>query len=249
MANILHFGETGEGLHEGEGVHEGLRILAAGAVREALARCAEDFCISGGGVTMLIDTSGGILSRIGRGERHDLVAAASDAIENLAQRGLLEGSPLVLGAARLALGVRVGEVAPDISSLAAYKQALLAARSFARGDPAGGGTGGRLIEEGIARIGALELTTHKTLLRVGGHNVMAAVADGWADFGLTQSTEIGPAPGVEIGGFLPDGVQTETLYCIAAQKGASARAQAMLAHLAGAGARKRFADAGFFAAG
>ena len=240
MADQLHFG-SGSGEH--------VRILGAGAVREALARCAEDFCASGGAVSLQVDTSGGILSRMANGEVYDLVAAASDAVDNLAQRGLLQGAPLVLGAARLAMGVRKGTAAPDISSMEAYKNALLGARCFVRGDPKGGGTGGRLIEDGLARLGVLDLTMEKTLLRVGGHNVMAAVADGSADFGLTQSTEIGPAPGVEIGGFLPEGVQVETIYSIAAQKGASAGAQALLAHLASAAGRKRFADAGFFAAG
>lgn len=239
--DILRFGDRN--LQAGE---VPLRLLGAGAVRESLARCAEDFCIGGGAIDMQVDTSGGILARMAQGEVYDLVAAASEAIDDLVRRDLLIGEPLDLGAAKLALGVRKGEAAPDISSIAAYKKALLDARCFARGDPKGGGTGGRLIEEGLASIGALEPTLYKTLLRVGGHNVMAAVAEGLADFGITQSTEIGPAPGVEIGGFLPEGVQTQTLYCIAAQKGASARAQAMLAHLAGAGARKRFADAGFF---
>jgi molybdate transport system substrate-binding protein len=244
MADHLHFG-SGKGSGSGEQV----RVLGAGAVREALARCAEDFCASGGEVSLQVDTSGGILARMAGGEVYDLIAAASEALDDLAHKGLLEGPLLVLGAARLAMGVRKGAVAPDISSIAAYKDALLGARCFVRGDPKGGGTGGRLIEDGLARIGVLDLTMEKTLLRVGGHNVMAAVADGSADFGLTQSTEIGPAPGVEIGGFLPEGVQVETIYVIAARTGASAGSRALLAHLASAAGRKRFEDAGFFAAG
>lgn len=236
------------------GAGDGLRILCAGAVREALSACAAAFCAqeAGRGIRLQVDTSGGVLARLARGERFGLVAAASDAMDELAARGALQGAPVALGASRLALGVRVGEPAPDVSSVERFAQALLAARAFSRGDPAGGGTGGRLIEEGLARLGLLEATRAKTLLRVGGHRVMAAVADGSADFGLTQSTEITPAPGVEIGAFLPPGLQAETVYAASAladaQGAEAAAAQAFLAHAQGAQGRAAFAQAGFFSA-
>ena len=231
------------------------RILCAGAVREALIVCAQAFCAARPDVRLAIqvDTSGGALARLARGERFDLIAAARDALDDLAGRGGLSGARAALGASRLALGVRSGEAGPDVSTLAAYRAALLAARAFSRGDPAGGGTGGRLIEEGLARLGLLEATQAKTLLRVGGHKVMAAVAAGEADFGLTQSTEIAAAPGVEIAAFLPEGAQAETRYeaCALAQAGEGAsgeEARAFLAHLASAPGRAAFAAAGFFGA-
>jgi len=230
-------------------------ILCAGAVREALVVCARAFCAArpDARLALQVDTSGGALARLARGERFHLIAAASDALDELAGRGALSGARVVLGASRLALGVPAGAPAPDISTLSAFSQTLLAARAFSRGDPAGGGTGGRLIEEGLARLGLLEPTRAKTLLRVGGHKVMAAVAEGEADFGLTQSTEIAAAPGVEIGAFLPAGLQAETRYeaSALAQAGAdeaSDAARAFLAHLASAQGRAAFAAAGFFGA-
>jgi molybdate transport system substrate-binding protein len=265
VSDSLSFGESaGEGEGEGEGL--ALRILCAGAVREALGACARAFCAQrpGARVTLRVDTSGGVLARLARGEAYDLVAAAGDAMDALARAGALAGARLPLGASRLALGVRIGERAPDVSTLEAFREALLAARSFSRGDPAGGGTGGRLIEEGLARLGLLEPTRARTLLRVGGHKVMEAVADGSADFGLTQSTEITPAPGVEIGAFLPPGLQAETVYEICAlacartsadmSADASAdassceQANAFLAHMRAAPGRAAFAAAGFFSA-
>jgi ABC-type molybdate transport system substrate-binding protein len=231
------------------------RVLCAGAVREALIVCAQAFCAArpDARLALQVDTSGGALARLARGERFHLIAAASDALDALAGRGALSGARVALGASRLALGVRVGEAAPDVSTLEAFSRTLLDARAFSRGDPAGGGTGGRLIEEGLARLGLLEPTRAKTLLRVGGHRVMAAVADGEADFGLTQSTEIAAAPGVEVAAFLPAGLQVETRYeaCALAEAGddvCGEEARAFLAHLAGAQGRAAFAAAGFFGA-
>ncbi len=227
-----------------------VRVLCAGAVREALIDCARAFCAVQADARLVIqvDTSGGALARLARGERFHLIAAASDALDELAGRGALSGARAALGASRLALGVREGERAPDISTLEAFSQTLLAARAFSRGDPAGGGTGGRLIEEGLARLGLLEPTRAKTLLRVGGHRVMAAVAEGEADFGLTQSTEIAAAPGVEVAAFLPAGLQVETRYEACALANASEEARALLAHLSSAQGRAAFAAAGFFGA-
>ena len=54
-----------------------------------------------------------------------------------------------------------------------------------------------------------------SVLRVGGHNIMGAVAEGLADFGITQSTEITPVEGVEIGvGRLLE-TQLTTVYGVA----------------------------------
>lgn len=196
----------------------GLAMLSASAVREALTDCANLFHRARGiGATLRFDTSGGIEKRVGAGESSDIVASALKPLKDLAARGLL-GAPVAVGVSRIALGVRKGETPPDISTVEKFKRVLLEARAFARGDPAGGGTAGNHLHDVLVRLGLLDAVKDKSILRVGGYKVMAEVAAGRADFGLTQGTEIAAVEGVEIGTWLPDDVQLVTTYGVAPGK-------------------------------
>ena len=223
-----------------------LRILSASAVRQAITRCAELFhAQTGQGALVRFDTSGAILRRLGEGEAPDVVASSLDSLQELAGRGLLGGAPVVVGVSRVALGVRRGETPPDISTLAAFVQALRAAPVVVRGDPAGGGTAGNHLEKVLERLGLIEELAGRTILRVGGYNVMKEVAEGRAPFGLTQSTEIVAVDGVEIGAWLPDEVQLTTQYAVALGRDAAPAARDFLAFLAQEPCRAVFDAAGF----
>ena len=76
---------------------------------------------------------------------------------------------------------------------------------------------------------------------------MSEVAEGRADFGLTQSTEIPAVKGVKIGAFLPAEMQLETIYAIAAREKANAAAQQFMAFLKSEEAGKIISGAGFAA--
>ena len=198
------------------GAGSALSILSTGAVSRALTNAAAAYnektvCA----FVLAFDTAGGVEKRAAAGETPDLFASSMDSLRGLAASGVLSGAPRPLGAVRIALGVRKGESAPDISTLDTFKTALLNARKIARGDPAGGGTAAKHMVDTLTSIGMMDIVAAKSVLRVGGHNVMAAVAEGLADFGITQSTEITPVEGVEIGGWLPPQVQLTTVYGVA----------------------------------
>lgn len=227
----------------------GLSILSASAARKGFTTLAQAFHdLTGTGVELRFDTSGRVIDRICGGEAVDVVVGSMDALRTLEERGLLRTPPQAFGASRIALGVRKGEAAPDISTMAAFRAALLNARAFSRGDPAGGGTAGQHLHRVLERMGVLGALADKNILRVGGYNVMAEVAAGRADFGLTQSTEIGPVEGVEIGAWAPEEAQATTVYG-AATAGAGRDGEALRAFMglfAGPQGRAAFADAGFF---
>ena len=225
---------------------ETLRILSASAVRQAITKCAELFdARNGRGAVARFDTSGAILRRIGEGEACDVVASSLDSLEELNAKGLLGGAPVVVGAARVALGVRRGEAAPDISTVDALVAALRAAPVIVRGDPAGGGTAGNHLQKMFERLGLIEETAGRTVLRIGGYNVMKEVAEGRAPFGLTQSTEIVAVEGVEIAAWLPEEVQLTTRYAVALGKNAGPAARDFLAFMAQEPCRAVFDAAGF----
>ncbi len=223
-----------------------LRILSASAVRQAITRCATLFHVqSGQDAVARFDTSGAILRRLGEGEAADVVASSLDSLQDLHARGLLGGAPVVVGVSRVALGVRHGEAPPDISTLEAFVRTLRAAPVIVRGDPAGGGTAGNHLQKVLERLGLVEELAARTVLRVGGYNVMKEVAEGRAPFGLTQSTEIVAVEGVEIGAWLPEEVQLTTRYAVALGRDASPAARDFLAFLAQEPCRAVFDAAGF----
>ena len=223
-----------------------LWILSASAVRQAITRCAELFhAQSGQGAVARFDTSGAILRRLSEGETPEVVASSLDSLDELTGRGLLGGAPVVVGVSRVALGVRRGETPPDISTLEAFVRALRAAPVIVRGDPAGGGTAGNHLQKVLERLGLIQELADRTILRVGGYNVMKEVAEGRAPFGLTQSTEIVAVDGVEIAAWLPEEVQLTTRYAVALGREATPAARDFLAFMAQEPCRAVFDAAGF----
>lgn len=222
-------------------------VLSASAQRAALTRCAQDFQRKTGvGVHFEWATSGAVTDRIEAGESFDAVAAAHSALQKLAQASRLSPGIHIVGIARIALGMRKGETPPDISTPEKFREALLNARSFSRGDPAGGGTAGNFLAAMLDRIGVLEATREKSILRVGGYNVMREVANGAADFGLTQSTEIVAVDGVEISAWLPQELQMDTVYAVTTGKTpVSPDAQAFLDFVTGPEGKEIYKRAGF----
>lgn len=238
-----------EGVVIGEGKR--LKVLSAGATRASLIAAARAYhAASGAAFDMAFDTAGGVETRAGAGERPDVFASSMDSLAALGGRGALSGAPVAMGSARIALGVRTGEAAPDISTLDKFRQALRAANKIARGDSSGGGTAAIFLDGAFTRIGVMDEVAAKSVLRVGGVNVMKAVAEGLADFGITQSTEIVPVKGVEIGGWVPDEVQLQTTYGVAlgAHAAQPDEARAFLRWLATPAGAQHFTDAGFFPA-
>ena len=226
-----------------------LRVLAASALRGVLMEAAERHSRdSGAGFELHFGTSGAIDKRVRGGEQFDLVASARDALAGLARDRLVSGELLDFGVSKLALGVRAGERAPDISSAEKFKSALLAARAISRGDPAGGGTAGNHLVKVFAQLGVTEEVGGKSILRAGGFAVMKEVAEGRADFGLTQSTEIPAVEGVAVGAYLPDDVQLTTIYAIAQGGEAQPGAGDFQLYLGSDGVKKMAAAAGFAAA-
>ncbi|MDB5532516.1 MAG: transporter substrate-binding protein [Hyphomicrobiales bacterium] len=225
-----------------------IRILSASAVRQAITGAAEAFHKrSNANLHLQFATSGAVEKRIAAGEVFDVVAASIDALSVLHERSLL-GAPSPVGSSRIALGVKDGVTAPDITTVDKFRAALLAAKHIARGDPDGGGTAGNHLHRVLERTGLLDVTRAKTILRVGGYNVMKEVVEDRADFGLTQSTEIVAVDGVGIAGWLPDDLQLVTTYAVA--KGLveplDARARDFYTSLTDGSCASIYAGAGFF---
>jgi len=221
-------------------------ILCAGALRRSVIDAAKAFHARERiGILIKLDTAGAVTKRAGAGEAADLLASSCDSLGALATKQLLSGEIFTVGEARMALGVRKGEGAPDISTMEKFVAVLRAAPVIVRGDPAGGGTGGIHLQAMFEKLGLIEETQSRTVLRIGGYNVMKEVAEGRAPFAMTQSTEIVPVPGVEIGAFIPDEVQLVTPYGLALGRNTNDASRAFLRYATSNEARPFYEGAGF----
>ena len=141
--------------------------------------------------------------------------------------------------ARVGVGVVIKEGAalPDVGSVDAFKRTLLAAKSVAYIDPASGGSSGIYLTGLFDKLGIAADIKPKAKLKRGGY-VADLIANGEAELGLHQISEILPVKGVKLVGPLPAEIQNYTTY--AAAVGADAKqpdaARALIKLLTGAAA-------------
>ena len=149
--------------------------------------------------------------------------------------------------ARVAIGVAVkkGAPSPDISSVAAFQDALLKARAVAYIDPAAGGSSGIYLSELFVKLGIADRIKPKAVLVPGGLVAERLVND-QADIALHQISEILAVPGATLVGPIPREIQNYTIYAGALGTGArdAAAARALLAALKGPEAEAILKDKG-----
>lgn len=224
-----------------------IKVLTAGAFKPVVAALAPAFEQQTGHKLVIDnDTAGALARRIGGGEAFDIVVVPVGGIEQLTKSGkVVAGSSARL--ARVAIGVAVkrGAPVPDISTVAAFKQALLDARAVAYIDPVAGGSSGIYLSQLFEKMGIAAQIKPKAVLVPGGL-VAQRVVTGEADIALHQISEILAVPGAALVGPIPAEIQNYTVY--AGGVGTAARdvpaAQALLAMLAGAGAKDVLKDKG-----
>jgi len=204
LASLLHLGiaDAAE-----------IKVFSAGGMREVLNALIPDFQkVSGHTVTMVVDTAGAIKSRILKGDKGDIAILPQPLIKELTGTGMIvPETTVVLARAAAGVAVRQGSPKPDISSVDAFKESVLKAKSVAHADPALGSQSGIHIAQVLASLGLVEKLKGKIVLTPGGGRVGGAVARGEAEFGLSHVNELIIVPGIDLVGRLPDELQTEDL--------------------------------------
>lgn len=213
-----------------------ITVLTAGAFKSVVMAVVPDFeRQSGDKVTVANDTAGALAKRIAEDEAFDVVILTPAAIEQLVQNGkVASGSPMRLARVAIGVAVKKGAPVPDIATVAAFETALRQARSVAYIDPAAGGSSGIYLAQLFAKLGLADVIKAKAVLVPGGL-VAERVANGEAELGIHQISEILAVPGVTLVGPLPAEIQNYTVYAggVAAGSRASEAARGFLAALAG----------------
>ena len=157
-----------------------------------------------------------LLKRVKEGESSDLVIMQAKDIDALIAAGrIAAGSRVDLATSGVGIAVRSGAPRPDISSAAALKRALLAAKAVAFST----GPSGVYILELFERLGIAAEIKAKSV-QIKGEPSGAAVARGDAEIAFQQVSELLPVPGIDFIGPLPSEIQRITTFSAGVQKSA-----------------------------
>ena len=184
-------------------------------------------------MTVAYGTAGAVADRVQKGDAADIVISSVPMIDRLQAQGkVVAGDRAIIAKVGVGAFVRKGAAKPDISSTESFRRAMLAARSIAYPDPAGGGASGIYVASLLERLGiAAEMKPKTRLATIA--TLYASVASGEVEIGFNQVSEILAQPTVELIAALPSAIQnyTEFLPGIVTGTGQTDGARAMITFL------------------
>lgn len=150
-----------------------------------------------------------IPNRLARKERADVVLMVGSALDRLIREGQVDPASRVdLGKSYIAMAVKHGAPKPDISTMEAFKQTLLNAKSIAYSDSASGVYLSRVL---FNQMHIADQVRDKSTM-IPATPVGEVVARGDAEIGFQQLSELKPIEGIDIIGLIPEQAQQMTLY-------------------------------------
>lgn len=160
---------------------------------------------SGGSIGAGPNTIGG---QIRRGVPADVIILAREGLDELiAEKRIVAGSDVDLAQSRIGMIVRAGAPKPDISTVEAFKQTMLRAKSVAMSTST---SGTYLTTKLFPRLGIAQQMAGKI-----SNSGAAAVGRGQAEIGLQQVSEVLAIQGVDFVGAIPEEIQYITVYSAA----------------------------------
>lgn len=180
------------------------------ATRQLLAELVADYKKLAD-VDIAIESVGGVdaAKRVQAGEAFDVVILALDAIDKLIAAGHIDPTSKVnLVNSGVAVAVKAGTAAPDISSEAAVKAAVLAAKTISYSTGPSGVALAKLFE----RWGIAQQIASRIVQAPPGVPVGSLVAKGEVELGFQQLSELIHLDGISIVGPLPPEIQITTTF-------------------------------------
>jgi molybdate transport system substrate-binding protein len=211
-----------------------LKVLTSTALKAAMEELGPQFeRASEYKLAIKYGPSASLKQQIEAGETFDLALITPASIDDLIKQGRIDaGSRSSIGRTGIGVAIRAGAAKPDISTVAAFKRALLDAKSITYGDPARGGLSSVYFVGLLERLGIAEEIKSKARLGTASEGVRP-VATGEAALGIGQASEIPLVPGVELLGPFPAELQSYTNVTagVAARAKEAAGAKALIKFL------------------
>jgi molybdate transport system substrate-binding protein len=210
-----------------------VRILTTRSVMTILDRIGPEFeRTTGHSVNYSSDVAITLVRRVETGEPFDLLVASPSQIDGLIAKGTIVAETRTnLVRSGIGVQVRAGAPKPDISSMDAFKRALLNAKSIGYLKE---GQSGVYLHQVFERIGIADGIRPKTV-RPDKDIVSELVAKGEIELGLVVITQIVTTPGVELVGPIPKEIQSYITFTagISAKANAPEAARKLLEFLKG----------------
>ncbi|WP_257166966.1 substrate-binding domain-containing protein [Bradyrhizobium sp. SRS-191] len=188
-------------------------------------------------------TANAIPVRLERGEPADVLIMVGYALSDLTTKGKVAPDSYVeLANSPIGVAVKSGTPHPDISNADAVKRMLIAAKTIAYSDSA---SGVYVSTEMFDKLGIREEMKGKARM-IPATPVGEIVAQGEAEIGFQQISELKPVHGIDIVGPLPAGLQKITVFSagIATASKEPEAGKALIHFLGSPDARKTIAESG-----
>ena len=196
-----------------------LRVISSGGFRGAYLAVLPVFEQT---TAIIVTTAAGasqgdgpstIPAQLRRGTPADVVIMSKEGLADLTREGrILAGTEVDLAQSPLAVAVRAGAAHPDISTVEAFRQTLLRAKSVTH---QGSTTAFYMTTTMFPRLGVAE-AVGKKLSAIG----VPAVARGDIEIALQPLSELIHAPGAEVVGTVPSELQFMSVFSAAIVAGA-----------------------------
>jgi molybdate transport system substrate-binding protein len=188
----------------------GLRLLSTlavmGAMRDLTIRYRSE---TGTLVDADFAPTVALLDRLRGGETADITILTAGGIDALMQQDVIRpGTRTDVALSFVGIAVKSGAAKPDISSVAAFRGALLSARSVAYSKI---GASGIFFASLIDRLGIADAVNAKAVIVPSGFTA-ERVASGEVELAVQQVSELLVVPGIEVVGPLPAEIQTVATF-------------------------------------
>jgi len=209
-----------------------IKAMISNALKSTMEEAGPQFeKASGNKLTITFGAAAELKESIEKGAAVDVALLTTATIDDLVKEGKLVAAGRA-DIARSGAGVaaRKGAPKPDISTTEAFKHALLDAKSIAF---VGAGATAPYIKSLFVRLGIADQVQSKLKVLPATNPAANAVANGEAELGITQISEILPYAGAELVGPLPPDLQLYTVYpaAVAADTKEAASANALIKFL------------------
>jgi molybdate transport system substrate-binding protein len=202
-----------------------ITVLSTNALKTALEDLGPKFEQSfGHKLAITWGTAAQLKVQIEKGAAFDVAIITDAGADDLVRQNKL-ASRTPLARSGIAVAIKKGAPKPDLRSAEDFKKMLLSAKSIAWVEQ---GASGIYLKGVFERLGVAEQIKGKLkAVRAAGE----AVANGEAEIGFTQVSEVLPYAGAEVGGMLPPDLQSFTKFSIGLHDKDSKPAEALVKFL------------------
>jgi molybdate transport system substrate-binding protein len=202
-----------------------IKVLSTNALKTVLEDLGPKFEQSSGHkLAITWGTAAQLKVQIEKDAAFDVAVITDIGADDLIKQGKL-ASRTALARSGIAVAIKKGAPKPDLRSVDDFKKMLLSAKSIAWVEQ---GASGIYLKGVFERLGVTEQIKGKLIsVKAAGE----AVANGEAEIGFTQVSEILPYAGAEVGGMLPPDIQLFTPFSIGVHSKDSKPAEALVKFL------------------